>query len=426
MSSLIRASAPSLRLIVSNASLIHAPALQRPRSVHTTHRIGEGAANHSIKPSSLTKVNPDPVIALPASALSWPAFAEHYFNKRPVVLVGALDLARWSFNAWVTALTTRIANHPTSCDVGSAADLLLSGKTNTLSQRGNANVVAGIGAAQAAAHVFGPSHLHDCADSSSNNLDTSNDPNDPINGNSMNCSQNYASSDGNSGGSSNGSSDSNISAYWQWRTSLGTLGCGQLNGSSRIDDDPTGSTLPPCLPLPELLRTWPGVRVRPNGESAVFATSAGGRTALHQDGYHNCLLHLMGRKTVVLIAPECGDIHPDLFKALFTTPGTHSTLYGTEAASTALNAFDSDSGPIDVKDDDDSSLHGARVGYKEANVGVLGIPRQDVCLAPGDLLYIPEGWWHDVESTTATVSVALRFDVGATTPDTLFAGAFDL
>jgi hypothetical protein len=58
--------------------------------------------------------------------------------------------------------------------------------------------------------------------------------------------------------------------------------------------------------------------------------------------------------------------------------------------------------------------------------GVLGMPRQDVCLAPGDVLYIPAGWGHDVESTTATVSAALRFDVGATTPDVLFASAFDM
>ena len=125
---------------------------------------------------------------------------------------------------------------------------------------------------------------------------------------------------------------------------------------------------------------------------------------------------------MVLIAPEWGDIHPTLIKALFTTPGTHSTLYGTKAA----NESRSNEGGLHAKDSVDDRLHHAGTYDEERSVGVLGIPRQEVCLAPGDLLYIPEGWWHDVESTTNSVSVALRFDVGASTPETLFAGAFDL
>lgn len=390
------------------------------RSAYTTsHRAWASAASHSVNASLLTQVDSEPVIALPASAVPYPAFAEHYFNKRPVVLVGALDLAGWSFDAWVAALTTSSAHSPTSCDVGSSADLLLTGKTNTLSQRGNAKVVAGIGVAQAATHVFGLSHLH-AFSGSGNNLSTSNGPHRG--------SIRSGSDDG-------ASSEDSIGAYRQWRTSLETLGYGQRKGNSRVDDDPTGSTLPLCLPLPQLLRTWPGVRVRPDGESAVFATSAGGRTALHQDGFHNCLVHLTGSKNVVLIAPKWGDAHPTLIKALFTTPGTHSTLYGTKAAneshersasSTANQSLDSNEGDLHAKYGEDDRLHNARADDEERGVGVLGIPRQEVCLGPGDLLYIPEGWWHDVESTTNSVSVALRFDVGVTTVQTLFAGAFDL
>jgi len=397
-------------------SFIRTLAARCPRSAYTTsYRKQASATSRSINASLLTQVDSEPVIALPAKAVPYPAFAEHYFKKRPVVLVGALDLAGWSFDAWVSALTTSSAHShsPTSCDGGSSADLLLTGKTNTLSQRGNAKVVAGIEAAQAAAHVFGLS-------GSGNNSSTSNGPH---RGSSR------------SGSDDGARCDNSIGAYRQWRTSLETLGYGQRKGSSRVENDPTGSTLPPCLPLPPLLRTWPGVRVRPDGESAVFATSAGGRTALHQDGFHNCLVHLTGSKNVVLIAPEWGDIHPTLIKALFTTPGTHSTLYGTKAAneprersasSTANQSLDSNEGDLHVKYGEDDRLHNGRADDEEWGVGVLGIPRQEVCLAPGDLLYIPEGWWHDVESTTNSVSVALRFDVGVTAPQTLFASAFDL
>ena len=68
-------------------------------------------------------------------------------------------------------------------------------------------------------------------------------------------------------------------------------------------------------------------QVKPDGESAVFVTSAGGRTALHQDDYHNTLLHLDGIKRVVLIDPRWLESHSGLLRSLFTKPGTHEALY---------------------------------------------------------------------------------------------------
>ena len=45
-------------------------------------------------------------------------------------------------------------------------------------------------------------------------------------------------------------------------------------------------------------------------------------------------------------------------------------------------------------------------------------------LEPGDLLYIPYGWLHDVESQSPTASAALRFEVGkAVSPDLIHAAA---
>ncbi|EOD36857.1 hypothetical protein EMIHUDRAFT_201126 [Emiliania huxleyi CCMP1516] len=113
--------------------------------------------------------------------------------------------------------------------------------------------------------------------------------------------------------------------------------------------------------------------VKPDGETALFVTSAGGRTPLHRDHGDNALLHLHGRKSVVLVDPAVAAEHEPLVRELFGTPGTHEDLFG-----------------------------------------------------PGDLLYIPDGWLHDVESRTPTVSAALRFEVGrAFSPDLLVAAGLD-
>jgi len=126
--------------------------------------------------------------------------------------------------------------------------------------------------------------------------------------------------------------------------------------------------------------------VRPDGESAVFVTSSWSRTALHQDDYDNVLLHLQGTKSVVLIDPVWIATHSDLLGSLFTQPGSHAALYHHHHHHPAS-----------------ASAEGHRVQQ---------LPRFEIELAPGDLLYIPRGWLHDVESRTPTVSAALRFEVG--------------
>ena len=110
---------------------------------------------------------------------------------------------------------------------------------------------------------------------------------------------------------------------------------------------------------------------------------------MHSDDNDNLLLHLHGRKSVVIVEPEASAAHMDVVRALFTRAGTHAAIYG---------------------DGDDG----------------VPLPRLQCMLEPGDALYIPFGWYHDVESQSATVSAALRFEASALAPEHMLASAMDL
>ena len=122
---------------------------------------------------------------------------------------------------------------------------------------------------------------------------------------------------------------------------------------------------------------------------------------MHTDDYDNTLIHLVGRKSVVLIDPEPWlSSHAQLLQSHFTKEGTHADLYALEGENGSAN--------------DDGCW------------GVRGIARLHCSLEPGDLLYIPFGWLHDVESQSPTASAALRFELGTkVSPDLIYAAAFD-
>ena len=297
-----------------------------------------------------------PVLSLEAKALSWQAFVEYYFGQRPVILKNASDLSSWSFDSWRGSLRRR------GEEAAQPGDLFIRGGSNTLSQRGNAELLTDVTPAAIMSLIF-PCGSHDDDDDDDGRAAAEDGP---------------------------------PAFFFQWRTRLPTLSLDEQGVAPPVD--PTGSTLPPCVPLPQLLRSWPGVTVRPDGESAVFVTSAGARTAMHSDSFDNVLLHLHGRKRVTLVDPSVARAHSALVEALFTTPGTHEDLYEHRR------------GAGDERSSSSSS----------SDRGALAMPRLHCVLEPGQLLYIPFDWFHDVESTSATVSAALRFDVGSrVSPDVI-------
>ena len=153
------------------------------------------------------------------------------------------------------------------------------------------------------------------------------------------------------------------------------LGGGRARGQARLD-----------VPAGIVGAVEARARVAVDGrESAVFVTSAGLRTPLHSDPSHSLLVHASGSKRFVLVAPEQSDADRAALENLLSLRSTSGTLadlyYNGPAPSTGAR-------------------HAAALAAVDVVVGDLE--------AAGDALYIPKRWLHDVESASATVSLAAR------------------
>lgn len=96
-------------------------------------------------------------------------------------------------------------------------------------------------------------------------------------------------------------------------------------------------------------------------------------TPLHYDATHNLLAQVVGCKRVRLFPP-----HSPSLKGHIAPPPLGNTSTLTQAAITALGR----------------------------QVDVHTPPPLECILEPGDVLFIPRGWWHEVESLTISASVS--------------------
>ena len=97
----------------------------------------------------------------------------------------------------------------------------------------------------------------------------------------------------------------------------------------------------------------------------------GTKSKLHYDSDHNLFTQIFGRKLVTLISPEQS-------KKCYPV---HRTWYDGYS-------------PIDVLDPDLAKY------FLFSDVVML-----QAILEPGDILYIPKGWWHDIRSLDPSISV---------------------
>jgi hypothetical protein len=132
--------------------------------------------------------------------------------------------------------------------------------------------------------------------------------------------------------------------------------------------------LPPVPPVDEPQKNvWLGPR--------------GTRTPLHTDPYHNIFCQVVGHKYVRLYPPEATE-----------------SVYPRGVDENGIN--ESNTSKVEIR------LDYARVGnvaVEEEGRFPLFLAQKEYCEAvvgPGECLYIPAGWWHYIESLTASYSVS--------------------
>lgn len=141
-----------------------------------------------------------------------------------------------------------------------------------------------------------------------------------------------------------------------------------------LSSDPSD---PPVLLQHYQPATFPGALAQKHLMSAhLWANIGQASTSLHYDAYHNFLTVMAGCKRVRLLPPHCG-------AAVGLRPA-HSSSANHAHCSYLSSLLDRASAFYDA------SLERSVV---------------EVDIKPGQSLFIPEGWWHEVQSESCTLAV---------------------
>lgn len=131
--------------------------------------------------------------------------------------------------------------------------------------------------------------------------------------------------------------------------------------------------------LAEQLPLRVGVRSQSSATGRVWMGQAGDLTPLRNEPWHGLLVQLHGSERVRLFAPD-----------------EYKNVYGRIPRDIADTYTDL---PADEFDPDMDSYPRLR-----------NASSYDVVLDPGDMLYIPVFWWHQVESVDASISYVARYN----------------
>ncbi|KAL9047139.1 MAG: hypothetical protein Q9214_000207 [Letrouitia sp. 1 TL-2023] len=139
------------------------------------------------------------------------------------------------------------------------------------------------------------------------------------------------------------------------------------------------------LPLPELVTKAGKGDVY---DSSIWLGVSPTYTPLHQDPNPNIYFQLAGQKTVRLVAPPTGDA---IFRNLQVALG--------ESRSAHFRG-------VEMMEGQERSLLEAEIWSNTENRD-SGFPGLEAVLGAGDSLFIPQGWWHSVKSTTEGITASV-------------------
>jgi lysine-specific demethylase 8 len=174
-----------------------------------------------------------------------------------------------------------------------------------------------------------------------------------------------ASGSSSSGGADTGRSPSGTQAGQQQQQQQRPVQRGYLAQHALFDQLPA---LAADIATPDYCTLGAGELVATN----AWIGPAGTVTPLHTDPHHNLLAQVAGSKYVRLYSPQCG-----------------AALYA-HAEGLVTNSSRVD---LDDVDEGQFPLFG-------------GAPWLECVLGPGDVLYIPPGWWHYVKALSVSCSVS--------------------
>lgn len=159
-------------------------------------------------------------------------------------------------------------------------------------------------------------------------------------------------------------------------------GCITLDKNQTNDADL--SMLLPWVRLPSYMLQDDSIQLR---EINLWACTKDSKTGTHYDGHHNLLMVLCGTKTVELSPPDCYRGSP--------VHGDHANhpylLRSMQVGGNLINE--------DFRDEV-SGIASMRAGRHNIVVAI----------SAGDAIFIPEGWWHRIESSANCIAVNVWFD----------------